>query len=69
MCYNVVFFDCTALQSSNILYPASLRQLLTDLEGLAGYLADVVVVQLERDQPLEVVKHAVVHDPTYYNQN
>jgi hypothetical protein len=36
---------------------------------LAGYLADVVVVQLERDQPLEVVKHAVVHDPTYYNMS
>ena len=32
------------------------------LESLAGNLADVVVVQLEGDQPLQVVEDSVVHN-------
>ena len=32
------------------------------LEGVGGDLADVVVVQLQMDQPLQVVKYAVVND-------
>ena len=31
------------------------------LEGVCSYLADVVVIQLEMDQPLEIVKYSVVN--------
>ena len=31
------------------------------LEGVCSYLADVVVIQLEMDQPLEIVKDSVVN--------
>ena len=31
------------------------------LEGIRSYLADVVVIQLQMDQPLQVVKNSVVN--------
>jgi hypothetical protein len=34
---------------------------------LAGNLADVIVVQFESNQPLEVIKHSVIHNPKIYN--
>ena len=32
------------------------------LEGICSYLADVVVIQLQMDQPLEIVKYSVVNN-------
>ncbi len=37
------------------------------LKCLAGNLADVIVVQLKSDQPLEVIKHSVIHNPKINN--
>ena len=35
----------------------------TNLEGAGGDLADVVVVELEVDHPLQLIKRPVVHNP------